>query len=175
MDRTGEKKLSQRSTVAKKDVKLKSSRHCSERESAATFPGVERRSNLPPRCLDESRWLQETGNPKEEEKEEEEACVIKRCGERKHGSIGSHSSVVVPCRAKLSHCFWKTGCTIVGQGLGIVPPGNTRGAAADFRLLSSERGQTRRSGEDGGWEEGTISPPRAPLHFTPPETRCSGY
>lgn len=34
----------------------------------------------------------------------------------------------------------------MGQGLGIVPPGNTRGAAADFRLLSSERGQTRMGG-----------------------------
>lgn len=67
----------------------------------------------------------------------------------------------------------------MGQGLGIVPPGNTRGAAADFRLLSSERGQTRmgggggeiaRRGEDGGFwlEEGTISLHRALLRFAPP-------
>ena len=56
LKRPKKKKLSQRIRapiiVAKKDVELKSSPHRSERESAATFPGVERRSNLfhePPR------------------------------------------------------------------------------------------------------------------------------
>lgn len=61
------------------------------RESAATFPGVERRSNL---FHDEPRWLQETGNSKEEEEEEEEACVIKRYGEKERAGSTARSGLI---------------------------------------------------------------------------------